>query len=73
MVFVVFFPQVEVYGILHHTEGTVWQWKEESFCKSGLKKSSCVGEVCAVEASCGAGPPEALGNQPKSQAGFIRA
>lgn len=68
-----FLPQVEVYNILHHAEGTVWQWKEESFCKTGLKKSSCVGEVCAVEASCGAGPPEALGNQPKSQAGFIRA
>lgn len=64
---------MEVCEIFHHTEGTAWQWKEELFCKSGLKKSSCVGGVCVVEASCGAGPLEAPGNQPESQAGFIRA
>lgn len=45
-----------VYEILHQTEDTVWQWEEELFCKSSLKKSSCFGEVSVVEAGCGAGP-----------------
>lgn len=45
MVFCWLFSQVEVYEILHQTEGSVQQWKEELICKSGLKKSSHVGEV----------------------------
>lgn len=68
-----FFSQVEVYEMFPQIEGTVWQWKEELFCKSDLKESSYIGDVCVVETSCEAGPLEAPWNQPKSHAGLVRA